>query len=150
MYSKLASLKTALSLMQGVITFGFKQPPRVWFVTKNAMWVDEDEKKYADISIANATLWGFAAALCLEHPEYSCRRVDLDTHEVLPLFYLGSLFYIQYYQKNAELLLQEISHSSPEDQVGFRNGVRYVARFSPLPPPEEGTYLKQIYYRFLV
>lgn len=81
-FSQFTSLQNALALTQGVVSHGFKKVPRLWLVTKNGTWVDEEEKQLADLSLLSSPIWGFGGSVCLEHPELACKRVDLDSHQV--------------------------------------------------------------------
>lgn len=80
--SQFKSLQHALLLTQGIVSHGFKKFPRLWFVTKNATWVDDEDKNFADIALSLSPIWGFGASVYLEHPELACKRVDLDSHKV--------------------------------------------------------------------
>ncbi|MBP0032421.1 MAG: SDR family NAD(P)-dependent oxidoreductase [Roseofilum sp. Belize BBD 4] len=64
--------------------------------------------------IAQSSLWGMAKAIRLEHPELSCRVLDLDPQTSL--------------EEQATSLLQELGSSDSEDQVVWREQVRYVPR----------------------
>jgi hypothetical protein len=39
------------------------------------------------------------------------------------------------------MLLEELREGGPDDQVGFRNGERYVLHFLPMLPPKDNQYL---------
>jgi acyl carrier protein len=58
--------------------------------------------------------------IALEHPELNCVRVDLDP-EV---------------DSNAQALFEEINSKTPEDQIAFRDNVRYVARLARSAPKQ--------------
>jgi hypothetical protein len=72
--AQLTSISNALLLTQSVVSFKFEMPPRLWFVTKNATWVGSNE-----LNLLSSPIWGFGASVCMEHPELSCKRVDLDS-----------------------------------------------------------------------
>jgi NADPH:quinone reductase-like Zn-dependent oxidoreductase/acyl carrier protein len=78
-------------------------PPRLWIVTKGARAVAAQAEPPA---LAQTPLWGLGAVIALEHPELSCRRIDLDP---------GA--------DGVEGLLQALA--APEAEVAVRNGVRY-------------------------
>lgn len=76
--SQFQSLSNALELVQSILKFKFKNTtPRVWFVTRNATWVQGGE-----INLLASPIWGFGASICLEHPHLSCKRVDMDSEAV--------------------------------------------------------------------
>jgi acyl transferase domain-containing protein len=58
-----------------------------------------------------ASVWGTGKAIALEHPELRCRRIDLDPRH-----------------DTSSALVEELLAPDREDQVGFRSGVRHVAR----------------------
>ncbi len=73
----------------------------------------------AMISPTQASLWGLASVIALEHPSLQCSRIDLgpkgisnDAHE-------------------AALVLDEMRANTRENQIAFRNNERFVARVMP-------------------
>jgi hypothetical protein len=84
--NQFVSLQNLLAIAQGIVSFRFKTPPRLWLVTKNATYLaSEDSKVVSNISLLSSPIWGFGASVCLEHPELNCKRVDLDSHQVWPI-----------------------------------------------------------------
>jgi amino acid adenylation domain-containing protein len=86
--------------------------PRIWIITRG---VQAAGPAAGTLAITQAPAWGFGRVIALEHPELWGGLVDLDpaapADEALPL-------------------LGEVLDSDSEDQVAFRNGVRYVARLA--------------------
>jgi NAD(P)-dependent dehydrogenase (short-subunit alcohol dehydrogenase family)/acyl carrier protein len=102
---------------------------RLWVVTWESQAVTGSEP----VHIAQAALWGLARTVRLEHPEFPCVCVDLDSR-VLDLDDL-----------QAEILL-----APGEAQVAYRNSMRFVARLrrsegerkiAATPLHEAGSYL---------
>jgi acyl transferase domain-containing protein/NAD(P)-dependent dehydrogenase (short-subunit alcohol dehydrogenase family)/aryl carrier-like protein len=63
-----SGLKRALALAQCLVKAGIR--PRVWLFTREASGKTE--------SLWQAAIWGLAATLALEHPEYQWRCVDVE------------------------------------------------------------------------
>ncbi|GAC1348687.1 MAG: hypothetical protein NVSMB27_17520 [Ktedonobacteraceae bacterium] len=84
--------------------------PRLWLVTREAQAIGMEP-----VAIAQSPLWGLGRVIALEHPEFQCVRVDLESgngkDEVQSLF--------------QELWLRD---RDDEDQIAFRRSVRYVPR----------------------
>ncbi|MCA9266444.1 MAG: polyketide synthase dehydratase domain-containing protein, partial [Planctomycetales bacterium] len=64
---------SAIRLIQQASRFAFKQPPPIWFVTRNAQPVANGAPR-----VGQTPLWGIGRVAALEHPELKCRLVDLD------------------------------------------------------------------------
>ncbi len=124
----------ALSVLQvarGLARCALRDPPRLVLVTRGAQAARSD----ASLHFASqATLWGFARVLSVEHPELGCLRIDLDP-DAPP--------------DEINALIQEITARADEDQIAFRGGERLVARLlrdylEPAPPVAlrgDATYL---------
>jgi len=100
----------ALRLVQPLAARAGVAAPPLWFVTRGAQAVAEDES--ADP--AQATLWGLSHGVAIEHPELACRRIDLDPtadHAV-----------------NAAALVDELDAAGSEDQLALRAGRRLLRR----------------------
>jgi NADPH:quinone reductase-like Zn-dependent oxidoreductase/acyl carrier protein len=99
--AKLASLTEKLAEMG-------KNAPRLWLVTRGGQAVRGNR----GLSIGQSAIWGLSRTIVLEHPELSCKRVDLDP--------LGEGY--------EDLIGEMQGLSDGEDQVGYREGLRYVTR----------------------
>ncbi|MEQ9620457.1 amino acid adenylation domain-containing protein [Coleofasciculus chthonoplastes] len=111
------SLQTgsALHLVQALSNA--KLSPRLWLVTQGAKPIDS-----APIQVSQAPLWGLGQAISLEYPELQCKRLDLD-----PLAADRA--------SSVEALLDELfAEDDNEDQIGYRQGVRYVPRLKGFKP----------------
>jgi acyl transferase domain-containing protein/acyl carrier protein len=103
---------TTLHLVQALILSG-QTLPRLWLVTRGGQSIQPGET----VRVEQASLWGLGRVIALEHPDLHCTRLDLDPS--------GSS------TSNSELLLAEINTPYLEDQVAYRQGVRYAARLEP-------------------
>ncbi len=87
--------------------------PRLWLVTRGAQQVKPDEP----LAIEQAPIWGLGKVISFELPEFKCVRIDLDPQhqdaETIPL------------------LVKELSTDGREDQIAYRDGVRFVHRLLP-------------------
>ncbi len=111
---------TALTLLQAVIRTLSSHPPRMWFLTRGGQPVGE---ACPLVEPVQASLWGMTRSLAWEHPNLRPVRIDLDPRN--PPDALAAV-------------IREILEGDAEDQVAFRNGVRYVPRLVPAGsrPPE--------------
>jgi hypothetical protein len=66
---------TTLHLLQALLAHNALQP-RLWFVTRDAQAVLPVD---AVAGFAQAALWGMARTAALEHPEFDCTCIDLDS-----------------------------------------------------------------------
>ncbi|MEI2580370.1 SDR family NAD(P)-dependent oxidoreductase [Scytonema sp. PRP1] len=111
---------STLHLVQGIVQAGFSQLPRLWLVTRGAQSVASTNSQVP--GVAQSPLWGMGKVIALEHPELNCVRVDLDPEAV---------------GDEVQDLFEEIWSKDAEDQVAFRNHVRYVARLAPYQKTED-------------
>ncbi|OLP20309.1 hypothetical protein BST81_00800 [Leptolyngbya sp. 'hensonii'] len=115
---------TVLHLAQAIAQLPQAVPPRLWLVTRGGQAVGAEPQA---VAVPQSTLWGLGKTIALEYPEWHCTRIDLDPNPAEPA---------------APVLFRELAAGSPEDQVGFRRGQRYVARLARLeadrttPEPE--------------
>ena len=93
--------------------------PRLWFVTQGAQAMRGDAAN--PVQPTQTALWGFARTLALEHPECRPVIVDMDPASAAP----------------ESGILTELLANDGEDQVAWRDGVRYVARLSRSQPDSE-------------
>jgi acyl transferase domain-containing protein len=99
---------SVLGLVQALAHAGGGESARLWLVTRGAQPVGGE----ADLALAQAPVWGLANTIALEHPELRCARIDLDPAAS---------------DTTAELV-EELRAPDAEDQIGIRQGTRYVAR----------------------
>jgi len=93
-------------------------PMRLWMVTCGAQAVHDGDAVPAP---EQAPLWGWSRGFALEYPLAGGGCIDLDPAMST--------------QAMAEALAAELRHTSHEDQVAVRHGVRRVARLRPVPAP---------------
>jgi acyl transferase domain-containing protein/acyl carrier protein len=103
-----------LHLVQQIAGARWPDPPRLWIVTRGAQTVSAES---APPSISQAPVWGLGRVIAQEHPSLWGGLVDLDP--AAPS--IGA---------SVDLLWQQISQVSCENQVAFRQGQRYVARLA--------------------
>jgi acyl transferase domain-containing protein/acyl carrier protein len=110
---------SALYLAQALLHAGWRQPPRLWLVTRGAHDLEPEPGAAKGVEPAQAPLWGFGRTLALEHPELRTTLVDLDPCEGAWPSEPESLL--------SELLSAEVS-GEYDDQLALRRGGRHVAR----------------------
>ena len=125
--------QSVMYLIQTLSQSGWAQLPHVWLVTQRAQPVGPQP---GPLAIAQAPIWGIGRVI--GHQEFASMwggLIDLDQAPA---------------SAQAALLYAEIQQATTEDQVGFRDGQRYVARLvptsqltPPLPPAfrPDGSYL---------
>lgn len=114
--SQLLSTGSALHLVQALSHAQLS--PRLWLITQGSRPVDS-----APLQVQQSPLWGLGQAISLEYPELQCMRLDLDPTAESSLC--------------VEQLLNEILYadsSQTEDQIGYRQGTRYVSRLRSFTP----------------
>jgi acyl transferase domain-containing protein len=87
--------------------------PSLWIVTRGTPVTNTGVTAVA----SEATVWGMARSIALEHPELSCTRIDLDPLESM--------------EAAASRLGAELRAPDGEDQIAWRGDARYVARLVP-------------------
>jgi len=130
---QLVQCGSVLHLVQGALRSGMRRLPKIWLVTRGAQPAGNNAMV---TSPAQATLWGLGRVLALEHPELWGGLIDLDRSD---------------FETLAIQLSAAVVAPDGEDQMGFRNGRRYVGRvvrssapaFSSQPPRirTDATYL---------
>ena len=100
---------TALDLVQ-VLAKQTGKPPRLWIITCGAQFVTP---RQSSVTVAQSTLWGMTQAIADEYPEWRPVLIDVDPDQ----------------RMDAPELLREILTDDVEEQLAFRNGQRFVARF---------------------
>ncbi len=105
-----------------------KNPPRLWWVTTQAIAVAADE----DVAFASSPVWGLGRTVMQEHPELRCTLMDVERAES------------ERDARLADLLVRELAATDGENQVAWRSGQRHVARLvraaAPAFAPASGNY----------
>lgn len=113
--SQLLSSGSALHLAQSLSDA--KRSSRLWLVTQGSRPIGS-----APVQVQQAPLWGLGQAISLEYPELQCMRLDLDPSQAEPA-------------SSVEVLLDELWFADKrENQIGYRQGVRYVPRLKQFNP----------------
>ncbi|MGW5719835.1 beta-ketoacyl synthase N-terminal-like domain-containing protein [Amycolatopsis sp. NPDC003865] len=102
---------------------GLPTPPRLWLVTSGAQSVEPGERG----DPGPAALRGFVRVLAFEHPELRVSAVDFDAGPDPARLWVGQL-------------RDEVRADGPDDEVAWREGVRYVRR---LVRPEPGDPVRE-------
>jgi natural product biosynthesis luciferase-like monooxygenase protein len=108
--------KSVVSLVQALAGVAGGDAPSVWLVARGSQQVGTVP---APVSVAQAPLWGLGRVIQLEHPELRCTSLDLSGEDV---------------EGEARLLFDELWYERGEDQVAFREGLRYAPRLTRLAP----------------
>ncbi len=111
---------SGLALVQALLRANFRDPPRLWFVTRGSQPAGDRVRKGGAFA---ATFWGLARSIAHEHPELRASALDLDPDRPAG---------------EAEALAAELSALDREDQIAFRSGRRLLARLvrrAPRPAP---------------
>ncbi|NEO98263.1 MAG: SDR family NAD(P)-dependent oxidoreductase [Symploca sp. SIO2E9] len=109
-----SSCEQVLHLVQALTSANIS--PRLWLVTKGAQSILKDDI----VSVWQTPIWGLGKTLSLEHQEFSTTCLDLPSDYSC--------------KETAKSLLQELLTPDLENQISYRNGVRYGARLEPCQP----------------
>lgn len=83
--------------------------PRLWLATRGAQPVNGKV-----VVPAQAPLWGLGRTIGLEHPALNCTCLDLDPAD-----------------NDTQAVVADLLSNTNENQLGYRDGSRYVARLVP-------------------
>ncbi|MBL8299388.1 MAG: SDR family NAD(P)-dependent oxidoreductase [Rhodanobacteraceae bacterium] len=103
-----------LGVVQQLAACDSAAPPRLAIVTRGAQWVQcvQEDAGVDERAVHAAALWGFGNSIAAERPELRCVRIDLDASDM-------SL---------AAAVTDLVQGETPEDQLAYRAGQRYVPR----------------------
>ncbi|MBV9787114.1 MAG: SDR family NAD(P)-dependent oxidoreductase, partial [Chloroflexi bacterium] len=119
-------------LVQSLVQVERQHAPRLWLITVGSQAIDA---AHNPLGITQAPVWGLGRVLMCEHPELRTTLIDLDP--TLP-------------GMSVSTLLEALAQADAEDQIGYRQGQRYVARLAtaatsavtqPLRWRTDGSYL---------
>ncbi|AOX04464.1 hypothetical protein BJP34_22190 [Moorena producens PAL-8-15-08-1] len=102
---------SVLNLVQALVQTKGLKVPALWLVTQGAQGVGTDS---LPIQVQQAPLWGVGRVIANEHPELQCRLLDLDPAPTE--------------EDAVGALVKEIHSPEVENQIAYRQGLRYVAR----------------------
>jgi malonyl CoA-acyl carrier protein transacylase len=100
---------SVLHLVQAIIQTKLPHIPRLSLVTQGAQPVGTSPLK-----VQQSLVWGLGKVIALEHPDIHCVRLDMDPTA----------------DDNLQTLFEEIRSFDKEDQIAWRQGIRYVPRLS--------------------
>jgi NADPH:quinone reductase-like Zn-dependent oxidoreductase/acyl carrier protein len=107
----------ALAMVRAVAAKAYRDPPRLWLVTRGAQAVHGSE-----VWATQAPLLGLGRVVAMEHAELRCARLDLDGARP---------------DGELEALLAELLGDDSEEEVALRGGERYVSRLDRKVPDAE-------------
>jgi acyl transferase domain-containing protein/acyl carrier protein len=108
---------SVVALVQALGRRGSSTLPPLWLLTAGAQRVPG---QVGDVAVQQAPLWGLGATIRSEHPELSCRNVDLGPSPT---------------PEELEALTIDCRHPDREDHVAVRGSTRFVARLNRRPEP---------------
>ena len=118
------AIPSTLHLIQAAARANLRQTPRLWLVSRGAQAVTSGD---VSIRIEQSPLWGLGRVIASEYPDFHCVCVDVDPSKE---------------PHDAENLLETLQNTDDEDQLAWRDGVRYAARLKRyVPKPVEETPL---------
>ncbi|MEZ4867757.1 MAG: type I polyketide synthase [Caldilineaceae bacterium] len=94
----------------------------LWVVTQGALTTGQELAAATGQAplFVQGMLWGLGGVIAQEHPELHCVRLDLDPSQA---------------ENPVSALLAELQAPDQENQLAYRQGVRYVARLAPRRNP---------------
>ncbi|NER45482.1 MAG: hypothetical protein F6J92_02030 [Symploca sp. SIO1A3] len=101
---------STLLLVQALVKAELSPLPRLWLVTQGAQPLDS----HPVMSGVVKSSLGMVKTISSEHPGLRCVAIDLDPQQTV--------------EEQARMLMAEIWSESREDEVAFRQGIRYVAQ----------------------
>ncbi|EDX86329.1 KR domain family [Synechococcus sp. PCC 7335] len=106
--------ESVLHLVQSLTKARISVP--LWLVTQGVQPITQLEETELHLPrIQQASLWGLGRVIALEHPELSCRRIDLASGSRSDSFDIAQL-------------IDELYAPTIEDQIAYRQDKRYIAR----------------------
>ena len=119
-------LASVLHLVQALVSTG-NQPPRLHLVTRGAQPANGDVER---VDAVQATVWGFARSLVLEHAELRARCIDLDPAA----------------SGWSDAEHAELTRPDDEPGVAFRNGERRIPRLDKVRPAATANGPQRLHY----
>ncbi|GFE68912.1 type I polyketide synthase [Chroococcus sp. FPU101] len=118
------STQSTLYLVQALVKQNYPRT-RFYLITRGTQAVTNHLPNINDLTAS--PLWGMGKTIALEHPELNCVRIDLDAKN-----------------NDIQALSSEINSFSQEDQIAYRDGIRYVARLVRCSLNEKSTQPLQL------
>ncbi|HEX8185087.1 MAG TPA: acyltransferase domain-containing protein, partial [Blastocatellia bacterium] len=104
------SCSSVIHLVQAMARGAADQSPRLRLVTCGAQAISDNNDP---VYITQSALVGVGRVIAREHPEFHCKRIDLDPNEA---------------GQSAQSLFNELWIEDAEDEIALRGGQRYVSR----------------------
>ena len=82
---------------------------KLWLITRETQQVENNS-----IQLSSSSIWGLGRIIKLEHPRLNCTLIDIENNTTD--------------QKHALQIFNEITHPDKENQIAYRENIRYVAR----------------------
>ena len=111
---------STMHLIQALAKNVGQSMPRLWLVTRGAQRVGTED---SGVQVLQSPLWGMARVIAWEHPQLHCVRMDLDP--AAP-------------EDEQRLLFDEVTTPDSENQIAYRQSVRYVQRLVKKSDPRSG------------
>lgn len=111
---------STLHLVQALAKAVGQSMPRLWLMTRGAQRVGIDD---SSVEVLQSSLWGMGGVIAWEHPQLHCVRMDLDP--ATP-------------DDEQTTLLEEVTATDGENQIAYRQSVRYVSRLVKKSEPRPG------------
>lgn len=100
-----------VNLVKALSSLHLTNPPHLFVLTVDAQPILQQSLGSLS-AVDQSALWGLCNTLSAEHPELNCVRIDLDPNTGVKDL----------------LLLKDLSVPTRENQIAYRNGLRYVPR----------------------
>ena len=118
--AQLRGCGSVLHLVQALIQVQV-HPSRLWLVTKESQAVSTapfhlNSHLNSHLNVEQSSLWGLGRVIRLEQSQLQCACLDLDSGNPT---------------EQLQMLLNELRDPDAEDQIAYRQGIRYVIRLSP-------------------
>ncbi|MDF5726720.1 MAG: SDR family NAD(P)-dependent oxidoreductase [Rhizonema sp. PD38] len=111
---------SVLHLVQAIVKAGWSDRPRLWLVTQGTQAIATVS---VPLQVQQASLWGLGRVITMEHPELHCTCLDLPPS-------------VEANEHHS--LLEELWFPDLENQIAYRQGIRYVARLVRRAAPKVG------------
>ena len=115
------SCGSILHLVQSLVKRSLAPSFRLWLVTAGAQPAGDVS---GPVNFSSAPVWGLGRVIANEHPELSCKLVDLDPDAA---------------EDALDQLIDEMRLDGREAQIAFRGNRRYAARLMHFSPPQPQT-----------
>ena len=124
-----SNLNALHNLLKAVYDSDWDDKPRLFIITRNAVFIDGDESVEG---MAGSTLWGLGRTIAVEHPEFWGGLFDLSRNHSV--------------DESALLIKNALVNPDGEDQIAFRDSKRFVARMTRIDKekiPESSPVVKE-------